>query len=961
MTRRNGWFGRGRLTSTLACCLGLVMGGVAAAQDDELVDRSQGPPELDAFELDANGDKMPDGWYNGRDFQWPAEGGKVGPRFLRFHTEVVGQPARLSRAFGVDGSKYAALVLGVWVRQSDIQLGERAGAEPALLIQFYAPKQSGLTRYTLGPWTHNVGGRWTRVVKRLAVPIDAREAIMTIGLMGSTGTLDVDGLTAVLEPREGQTTTNLIVNGDFELGDPAPTSWLVSRDAHRVFPGDQSPSALELSGSRSFAQTTVAVPVNRFDALEVTIASRYSGLRGADGAHAQIYFLDEAGKEVGEEIAMTWSGSSGWRSDSHRVAVPAGAVRALLEIRKPDAVGAIRIDNVRVTASPNEQDGVWTPYHVADETEGWMPVAPSDQIAAGGGLDVSFLLATPAGRNGMTTVKDGRLAFSKGERARFLGVSLMEATAFQDAKRVDELADRLARSGINLVRLGELDVPLGPGRCLIDDSRDDTKALDPDALARLDHLIAALKKRGIYVAIELQSGRRYRAGDGVATPGLLPAGGGPAAQFDTTIGQLALETARALLDHVNPETGLALREDPVLAWVTLAGEITMFNQLERPDSLPPSYAAALRKRAADAPGGSTGRRLWEWAETEHSREMADALRRSKLRAPIASVSHWRRDPAEFNRAVAAKGIDLIDDRLYWLPRQERAGPERRTMMWAREGGLIALADRKRRNDRPYVVGQWCNQTFGAWSLPTESADYLLGVYMAGMEDWDAIVRRGLFLYPLTWGSSPAGLIGGEDIFQMPQVINASPHVYALFPHAASLFYRGVPARLAARHPGRNQRATLAGWNPGQGRLVIDTPYTQALAGWTGGESARLSHLELSTDNEFAVLAATSLGPEPIATAKRLLVTAIGHVEPTGLLWVDPWKYYVADPGRPPFLQEPVRARIAWRRKGTVRAFALNNAGERIGQARLEKLPGGEGVELVLDGRAGGFHWEIVAE
>ena len=51
-------------------------------------------------------------------------------------------------------------------------------------------------------------------------------------------------------------------------------------------------------------------------------------------------------------------------------------------------------------------------------------------------------------------------------------------------------------------------------------------------LADEDHLIATLKARGIYVALELQSARRYRSDDGVADVDLLPLGGGPAAFFD---------------------------------------------------------------------------------------------------------------------------------------------------------------------------------------------------------------------------------------------------------------------------------------------------------------------------------------------------------------------------------------------------------------------------------------------
>ena len=68
------------------------------------------------------------------------------------------------------------------------------------------------------------------------------------------------------------------------------------------------------------------------------------------------------------------------------------------------------------------------------------------------------------------------------------------------------------------MRLGDLDTAYGPDRSLFDDSRADTKEFDQIALARLDHLVAALKKRGIYVALELASKRRFRAEDGVALP-----------------------------------------------------------------------------------------------------------------------------------------------------------------------------------------------------------------------------------------------------------------------------------------------------------------------------------------------------------------------------------------------------------------------------------------------------------
>src|SRR6202011_3254647 len=135
------------------------------------------------------------------------------------------------------------------------------------------------------------------------------------------------------------------------------------------------------------------------------------------------------------------------------------------------------------------------------------------------------------------------------------------------------------------------------------------------------HLIAALKARGIYVALELQSARRYREGDGLAEFRQLPPGGGPAAAFDPALGDLAIEAAEALLSHVNPETGLALRDDPALAWVTLAGELSLFDLIDDPSALPPREAEALKALAKEGPGGS-GRKFWEATESSHWKGMA---------------------------------------------------------------------------------------------------------------------------------------------------------------------------------------------------------------------------------------------------------------------------------------------------------------------------------------------------
>src|SRR4029077_10057343 len=141
-------------------------------------------------------------------------------------------------------------------------------------------------------------------------------------------------------------------------------------------------------------------------------------------------------------------------------------------------------------------------------------------------------------------------------------------------------------------------------------------------------------------------------------------------------------------------------EDPALAWVTLAGELSLFNLIEQAEALPPPYAPALHA-LAERTSGALGRQLWASVESGHSQRMADALRKDKLRVPIAGISHWRRE-SEFVHAQAGPGLDLIDDRLYWA-NSPWVSPDVRSMVWSPDGGLAGHAALKRRPDRPYVV------------------------------------------------------------------------------------------------------------------------------------------------------------------------------------------------------------------------------------------------------------------
>src|SRR5499426_715806 len=132
-------------------------------------------------------------------------------------------------------------------------------------------------------------------------------------------------------------------------------------------------------------------------------------------------------------------------------------------------------------------------------------------------IDLSFLLDAPAGKHGFVRVANGHLMTGDGKRLRLWGVNITDwtrgSTMLPSKEDAPMWAATLARFGVNCVRLHFLD--LAAPRGLIDASRDDTRSFDAGQLDRLDFWIAELKKRGVYVNLNLNVGRSYKVGDGV--------------------------------------------------------------------------------------------------------------------------------------------------------------------------------------------------------------------------------------------------------------------------------------------------------------------------------------------------------------------------------------------------------------------------------------------------------------
>ena len=222
-------------------------------------------------------------------------------------------------------------------------------------------------------------------------------------------------------------------------------------------------------------------------------------------------------------------------------------------------------------------------------------------------VNLSFLLDAPAGKDGFVRAENGHLVKPNGKRFRIWGINFTGAACFPSKQDAPIVADHLARFGINCVRFHFLDSNWSAS--LFVKGRDDTRALDPQQLDRLDYFVAELKKRGIYTNLNLNVGRNYRKGDGVQDYEYL----GLAKvvnYFDEHIQMLHKEYARQLLTHNNPYTKSQYRNEPAVLIVEIVNENSIVeawfsdrllgkNTQKRPGTwtdITPWYAEQLTKK-----------------------------------------------------------------------------------------------------------------------------------------------------------------------------------------------------------------------------------------------------------------------------------------------------------------------------------------------------------------------------
>ncbi len=203
-------------------------------------------------------------------------------------------------------------------------------------------------------------------------------------------------------------------------------------------------------------------------------------------------------------------------------------------------------------------------------------VLPWDDAAPGTVTDVSFLNAKPAGVYGYIVPRDGHFVEGKtGKRVRFLAINFAARSAFPSHADAEKVAARIAKLGINLVRMHHLDNNWGDASgTLIDSGFPDHQHLSPTQLDKVDYLFAQLKKNGVYANVNLHVSRTFTPDDGFpASVSQIPFDFDKRVdEFDRRMIQLDKNYAHDLLTHVNPYTGLSYADDPAVAVVEINNE-----------------------------------------------------------------------------------------------------------------------------------------------------------------------------------------------------------------------------------------------------------------------------------------------------------------------------------------------------------------------------------------------------
>lgn len=299
----------------------------------------------------------------------------------------------------------------------------------------------------------------------------------------------------------------------------------------------------------------------------------------------------------------------------------------------------------QVFASPNDKAIQWK-----------NSLLYPDQQSA---INMSYLNNYDIDKNGIVFINDGHF-WTKQGRVNFFGTNLTFDACFPEKDMAEKLAAQLAGLGVNIVRLHHMDNSQIWGK-----NATNFEDFDEDKLDKMDYLVFCLKKKGIYIDLNLHVSWQYTNDKNSPLYSLIrneaPFSYGKG--LDTFLPDLITkqkEYAKKILSHYNQYTGLAYKDDPVMAMVEINNENSFYrNMLFQGgiDILPAVYHGVLNEKFqkflfAKYPSFADLKSAWKINEDEPKPVEMNIL-------PINEGNNWRVQITDGNKGtISLKGNDV---------------------------------------------------------------------------------------------------------------------------------------------------------------------------------------------------------------------------------------------------------------------------------------------------------------
>jgi hypothetical protein len=642
----------------------------------------------------------------------------------------------------------------------------------------------------------------------------------------------------------------------------------------------------------------------------------------------------------------------------------------------------------------------------------WFPYSVGEN---GTPIDLSFLnkdangAYIPAGSHGFLKVSADSFVFDDGTSGRFWGVNVTAYAPKADDARIVQFAERLARLGVNVVRLHHLDSWWAPSNIDVNHPDGTTQHLDATNMARLDKCIYELKRHGIYIVLDPWVGRQFRVNDSV--PGWEDMTGNfglhPYVYFDKRIQDLTKLYLTQIWNRVNTYTGVAYKNEPAIILTEVINEGLFSGPTVEPyrTNFINLYKVWARANGADTTigdriitqnYGTDNLNFYMYVQDTYYKASYDFFRTLGVKVPINATnwSFWNWD------MVPNTKLDFMDVHHYYGGDVIGAGNDLGGV-WT-EHSISAKSTPWGKMAKHAIWGKPLTISECGQNPPKiyRGAYYPSFAAMACFQGWDGITGYAYTqgasadtkLDTYGWESDPstvAGIAAGSLIYRRQDVKRAQQTVVMKVPKSewyilrwenggekatenlpgfnaaiethrvVSVYGDTIPTALA----GADVLDVNTGFSYGQpstqltsdthemwrdwakGIGTINTPRTQSAFGKLAGQTLTTSDCSFSIDNAYASVVITSKSTTPLAQAPKLFLIASGQARNTGMAYNIGVTGVVIE-GNSPVIAEPVTGTVSFRTNATaLMLYPVNVNGTRQAGVAVPIVSGTAVVQL----------------